>query len=125
MKKVILLILLLSSFLSASVIHNVSLLDTKNKCIYNDYYNKGGYFYYRYLTSPKILRKTSSKKYTSFIINSYKYDTNTSICSPEAWRVMGMSSEDFNFLNALIGLFFGVFMLGFVSYLFITVGGKK
>ena len=125
MKKILFSLLLLSSFLNAEIITNVSLLDTKNKCIYNDYYNKGGSFHYRYLTSNNTWRSTTSKKYSLSIINSYQFDTNTSICSPSAWRVMGMTITDYNFLNALIGLLFGFFMLVVVSYLFMTVGGKK
>ena len=91
MKKILFSLLLLSSFLNAEIITNVSLLDTKNKCIYNDYYNKGGSFHYRYLTSNNTWRSTTSKKYSLSIINSYQFDTNTSICSPSAWRVMGMT----------------------------------
>jgi len=125
MKKIIFSLLLLSSFLSADIVHDVSMLGTKNKCIYNDYYLKGGSFHYRYLTSPNTWRSTTTKKYPNFLISSYKFDTNTSKCSPEAWRKLGMNIQDFQFINALIGALFGFFMLVVVSYLFMTVGGKK
>ena len=125
MKKIFLFVLLLSSFLNADIVTNVSMLGTKNKCIYNDYYLKSGYFYYRYPTSSDTWRSTTTKKYPNFLINGYVFDTNTNKCYPNTWRVMGMSIEDFNFLNAFMGLLFGLFMLISVSYLFITVGGKK
>ena len=125
MKKILFSLLLLLSFLDAQTITNVSLLDKKNKCIYNDYYNKSGKFYYRYLTSSNTWRSTTSTDYSLSIINGYQFDDNTSVCSPTAWRVMGMLITDYHFLNALIGLLFGFFMLVVVSYLFMTVGGKK
>ena len=125
MKKIFIFVLLLSSFLNADIVTNVSMLGTKNKCVYNDYYLKGGSFYYRYATSPNTWRSTTTKKYPNFLINGYVFDTNISQCYPNTWRVMGMSIEDFNFLNAFIGLLFGLFMLISVSYLFMTVGGKK
>ena len=125
MKKIFLLLLLLSSFLQAEIIHNVSLLDTKNKCIYNDYYNKGGKFYYRYLTSPDTERSTTSKKYTSYIISGYKYDTEEKVCSPEDWLVLGMDVKDWHFLEALTGLLFGFIFMIFTIYLFVNVGREK
>ena len=125
MKKIFLLLLLLSSFLQSDIIHNVSLLDTKNKCIYNDYYNKGGKFYYRYLTSPDTQRSTTSKKYTSYIISGYKYDTEEKVCSPEDWLVLGMDVKDWHFLEALTGLLFGFIFMIFTIYLFVNVGREK
>ena len=125
MKKIFLLLLLLSSFLTADIIHNVSLLDTKNKCIYNDYYNKGGKFYYRYLTSPDKNRSTTSKKYTSFIIPGYQYDTEEETCTPENWLILGMDVKDWHFLEALTGLLFGFTFMVFTIILFMQVGKER
>ena len=125
MKKIFLLLLLLSSFLTADIIHNVSLLDTKNKCIYNDYYNKGGKFYYRYLTSPDTQRSTTSKKYTSFIIPGYQYDTEEETCTPENWLILGMDVKDWHFLEALTGLLFGFTFMVFTIILFMQVGKER
>ena len=124
MKKILFSLLLLSSFLNADILHNVSMLSYKNKCIYNDYYTKNGRFYYHYVSSDRKY-STTSKKYLPSVISSYQFDTNTSICSPEAWRILGMNIEDFNFLNALIGLLFGFVFMIFTIYLFVTVGGKR
>jgi len=124
MKKILFSLLLLSSFLNADILHNVSMLSYKNKCIYNNYYNKGGRFYYQFVDNNRSY-STSSKKYLPSVISSYKFDTNTSICSPEPWRILGMNIEDFNFLNALIGLLFGFVFMIFTIYLFVTVGGKR
>jgi len=125
MKKILFILLLLSSFLNAEILHNVSYLDKKNRCILNNYYSKGGYFYYQYAIDSTLIRSTSSKDYSMTIISGYQFDTNTTICSPEAWRVLGMSIEDYHFLNALIGLLFGFVFMIFSIYLFMTVGGKR
>jgi len=124
MKKYLFFILILSSFLNADIVHNVSMLSYKNKCIYNNYYNKDGKFYYEYVDNNKSY-STTSKRYLPSVLDGYKFDTNTSVCSPEAWRVLGMTIEDFNFLNALVGLLFGFVFMIFTIYLFVTVGGKR
>ena len=124
MKKYLFFILILSSFLNADIVHNVSMLSYKNKCIYNNYYNKDGKFYYEYVDNNKSY-STTSKRYLPSVVDGYKFDTNTSVCSPEAWRVLGMTIEDFNFLNALVGLLFGFVFMIFTIYLFVTVGGKR
>ena len=126
MKKLFIFFLLSSFFIihADDIIHNVTLLDAKNACISNNYYNKKGKFYYHLLYKDKDYY-TSSKKYSLTLIHGYAYDKNTSECYPEPWLVMNMKATDFHFLNALIGLLFGFFMLTVVSYLFMTVGGKK
>ncbi len=125
MKKILLISLLLSSFLSADILTNVSLLDTKNKCIFNDYYNKGGNFYYRYCTSKNTQRSTTTKKYTSYIIPGYQFDINTSVCSPQNWLILGMDVKDWHFLEALTGLLFGVVFMIFTIILFMQAGKEK
>ena len=124
MKKILFSLLLLSSFLNADIVHNVSMLSYKNKCIYNNYYNKDGEFYYEYVDNNKSY-STTSKRYLPSVLDGYKFDTNTSVCSPEAWRVLGMTIEDYHFLNALVGLLFGFVFMIFTIYLFMTVGGKR
>jgi len=124
MKKLLFFILLFSSFLNADILHNVSMLSYKNKCIYNNYYNKGGRFYYQFVDNNKSY-STSSRNYLPSLINGYKFDTNTSVCSPEAWRILGMTIEDYHFLEALTGLLFGFTFMIFTIYLFVTVGGKR
>lgn len=126
MKKIILSLLLLSSFLTASdtYVHNVSLLGYKNRCIYNNYYFYKKRFYFEYVDSNKSY-DTSSKKYLSTVVNSYVYDVNTSVCTPEPWRVLGMSINDYHFLNGLIGLLFGFIFMMATIYLFVKVGTKR
>lgn len=125
MKKIFISLFLLSSFLNAEVLHNVSYLDVKNRCILNNYYSKDGSFYYQYAKDTSTVRSTISKDYSNSIIPGYQFNKDTFICSPEAWRVLGMSIEDFNFLNALIGLLFGFVFMVFTIYLFIKVGTKR
>jgi len=126
MKKIIFSLLLLSSFLFAgdTYVHNISLLGYKNKCIYNNYYLNDGYFYYEYVDDNST-HKTSSKSYVSTIIEGYQFDVNTSICSPEPWVQLGITTQSYHFLNALIGLLFGFVFMIFTIYLFIKVGSKK
>ena len=129
MKKFIfLLIFILFSSLSLKAddyIHNVSFLGTKNKCIYNDYYVKGGHFYFRYLTSPNHWIKTSKKKYPNYVISGYQFDTNTSICSPEAYRILNLTPDNYYFLLAFTGLLVGLIILTSSIYLVLNVGGKR
>jgi len=125
MKKIIFLLLLLSSFISADIIHNVSYLDAKNRCINNNYYTINQRFYYQYSKDTSTFHSSTSKNYSNTIINGYVYDTDSEKCYPDAWRVLGMSIEDFHFLNALIGLFFGLIFMIITIYLFMTVGSKK
>lgn len=107
------------------IIHNVSLLSNKNKCIYNDYYFKNSYFYYRYLTSPDITRHTSGKKYATFIISGYQFDDDSKKCSPEAYRILNLTPQNYYFLLALSGLLVGLIILVSSVYLVLNVGGKK
>jgi len=125
MKKLLFSFLLLSSFLNADIVYNVSLLGTKNKCIFNDYYVKNGRFYYRYLTSPYTWRSTTSKKYNAYLTSGYQFDNNNSVCEPEHWLIAGMNVQDWHFLEALTGLLFGFVFMIFTIYLFVTVGGKR
>ena len=126
MKKIILSLFLLSSFLNADdYIHNLSLLGKKSRCIHNDYYFKSSKFYYRYDKDKSKFHYTTSKTYYNSIVSGYKYDINTSVCSPEAWTVLGMKTTEFHFLEALTGLLFGFVMMVFIIYLFISVGKEK
>ena len=125
MKKLTFLLLFLSSFLNAEITHDVLLLDKKNKCIYNDYYNSNSKFYYRYLTSPNTQRSTTYTNYSLSLISGYQFDTDTNICKPEPWLILGMDIKDWHFLNALIGLLFGFVFMIFTIYLFIQVGSRK
>jgi len=126
LKVKILILLFLSTFpLYADIIQNVSFLGSKNKCIYNDFYAKNGSFHYRYLTSSNTWRSTTSKKYNIYISTGYQFDTNTSICSPESWLILGMDVKDWHFLEALTGLLFGFVFMIFTIYIFIQVGTKR
>jgi len=124
MKKILFSLLLLSSFLNADIIHNVSMLSYKNKCIYNDYYTKRGRFYYHYVYSDRKY-STTSKKYLPSIIDGYQFDNNTSVCSPESWLILGMNVKDWHFLEALTGLLFGFVFMIFTIYIFTQVGTKR
>jgi negative regulator of genetic competence, sporulation and motility len=127
MRKKMFLVLLLLSFSSisfADIISNVSLLDKKNRCIYNDYYNKDGKFYYHYVYNDKRY-STSSKNYTNSIVIGYVFDTNTSICSPQNWLILGMDVKEWHFLEALTGVLFGFTFMIFTIYLFVSVGKEK
>ena len=128
MKNSITKILLLLSFFSlsssADIIKNVSMLDKKNKCIYNDYYNSGGKFYYHYVSNDKTY-STSSKNYTNTIVTGYEYDTESNKCYPAPWLILGMNVTDFNFLMALIGVLFGFVFMASTIYLFLNVGREK
>jgi hypothetical protein len=124
MKKILFSLFLFLNFLHADIVHNVSLLDAKNKCIYNNYYNSDGKFYYEYVDDNSTY-STSRDNYTATIFSGYQFDTNTSICSPENWLILGMDVKDWHFLEALTGLLFGFAFMIFTIYLFISVGKER
>ena len=80
------------------------LLASKNKCII-DYYYKKSHIFYHYSSSPNILRRSSSKKYQSYIFSGFSYDPNTNECKKNEY--LGLTYFQYNFLYGLYGLFLG------------------
>lgn len=115
MKKVFLVLLLLSLSVNASI-----LLKNENVCI-EDYY---------YKNSKLILLLSSNDtwyNYSEKNINlefGYKYDSDTLKCVPNKSVKLGLNSEYYNFLYALIGVMFGAFFMFFMNSIFISVGKK-
>jgi len=119
MKKSILLILLLSSFLKASF-----LLDKNSPVCIEDFYYSGSRLYYQ--RSDNLSWKSTSEDHTSDHIRiGYLWDADDSICKPKPWLILGMNATDWHFLEALTGLLFGFTFMITTIYLFIGVGGKK
>jgi len=119
MKKIILSILLLSSFLDASF-----LLDKNTPvCIENFYYKKSRLYYE--LSSTGKWSSTTEDHQASNIHFGYEYDKQTKQCNPKEWLILGMDVKDFNFLMGLIGLLFGFVSMFFLIELFMRVGGKR
>ena len=119
MKKIILSILLLSSFLNASY-----LFDKNYPLCIEDYYVKGGSLYY--LRSRDLSWKsTTEDNVAGFIYSGYEWDADNGICKPKDWLILGMDVKDFNFLMGLTGLLFGFVSMFFLIELFMRVGGKR
>jgi len=119
MIKIIFSIFLLSSFLNSSM-----LLDKSYPLCIEDYYIQGGALYYLKSSNNKWASTTSNYN-VQYIHSGYIFDSNTTSCIPQPYTILGISLEDWNFLNALMGLLFGFFILVMTSYLFVTVGGKR
>jgi len=119
MKKIILSILLLSSFLNASY-----LLDKNTPvCIENFYYKKSRLYYE--LSSTGKWYSTTEDHQASNIHFGYEYDKQTKQCNPKEWLILGMDVKDWNFLLGLAGLFMGVIIMFYTIELFMKVGGKR
>jgi len=120
MKKILYILLLLSSFLNASFL----LQSTSPICI-EDYYYKSSDFYF--LSSETgNWNKVSDIGAIPQIISGYDFNSSTFICSPKKVVIdLGIDYYQYNFLNALIGLLFGFVFMVSTIYLFMTVGGKR
>lgn len=107
MKKLSLTLIICSNFLFADY-----LLVPQNACV-KDYYFQGGYLYYQY-SHYSVWQQTSDKSLGDKFINGYEYNATTNECTPEASNnTLGLSNEDFNYLNAVVGLMiFGLVIIG-------------
>ena len=94
MKKIILLLLLLSSFLPASYLY-----DKDYPVCIEDYYISGGAV--KYLrSSDNTWASTTENNTVSFIYSGYKWDADNENCVPENWLILGMDVKDWHFLEA-------------------------
>lgn len=125
MKKILFLILLLSNFLNAQIFHNVILYSDKNKCIKSDYYFEDNKIYYTYLTSPTVLRSSTTTTAPESFFYGYAFDDENDRCYPEDWGLLGINVADWHFLEALVGVLFGFVFMIFTIYLFIQVGTRR
>jgi hypothetical protein len=123
-KQIVLSFLLLSSFLNAEIIRNVSSLDSRSICITNDYYLLNDRFYFYDLTDSAWY-STGGDDYIKTITPGWKFDTDTKICTLDDHNILGLTITDFNFLLALVGSFVGFTVLFFTIKIFISVGGGR
>lgn len=73
-------------------------------CIEDYYVQSGELFYLK--SSSNTWGSTTSNKLVEFIYPNYYYDSVNNICSPSSATVLGLSTNDFNFLMALSGIIF-------------------
>ena len=76
MKKIIISLLLLSSFLNASY-----LLDKDYPLCIEDYYIKGGSLYYL-RSSDEVWKSSTENSIVEFIYSGYDWDSDNGICKP-------------------------------------------
>ena len=123
--QILLLIIAFQSVSSASIERNMFLRDDMNRCIYSDfYYSSDKKFHYRYAGNTNFTSTTYKKK-IQYIHQGYIYDTDTQVCKPDDWLVLGMDIKDFNFLLGLIGVIVGGIFMFFTVKIFMIVGGKR
>ena len=120
MKKIFLLIFLSLTFsLSANADY---FLKNKNKCVSDFWYDQNtGYVYYIYSDKPDTEYKSFSKSYV--FIPGYEYNSSVKTCSlPVIVKQLSLTSSDYNFLMALLGLLIGFSFL--LSIILIFKRGK-
>ena len=89
-----------------------TLRGTSNFCIEDNYYyaynpaTKKNTFYFYKSSNPTKLLKTTARRESLYLISGYTYDTETGRCKPDT-SLLGLSTNQYNFLYGLIGLFFG------------------
>ncbi len=91
------------------------LLKNKNKCVIDFWYDQSkGYVHYIYSHNPDREYKSSSKTYV--FIPGYEYNSSAKTCSlPDIVKKLSLTSSDYNFLMALMGLLIGfAFLLSIV-----------
>lgn len=106
MKRLFLTLLVCSSFLFADYLYQPS-----NICIKEYWYSNGVFYYIRSDTGVTV--STTTKNLGDDVFKGYDYNTSTNECAPEASNnTLGLSNEDFSYLNALIGLMiFGMLVM--------------
>lgn len=107
MKKLLLTSLLCSSFLFADYLYQPS-----NICIKEYWYSNGVFYFIRSDTGVTV--SVATQNLGDDIFKGYDYNVSNGECAPEASNnTLGLSNEDFNYLNAFLGLMiFGLVMVG-------------
>lgn len=107
MKKLLLIFLVCSSFLFADYLYQPS-----NICIKDYWYSNGTFYYIRSDTGVTV--STTTQNLGDDVFKGYDYNTSTNECTPEASNnTLGLSNEDFSYLNAFLGLMIcGLVMVG-------------
>ncbi len=119
MKKILLLLLLLSNFLNASM-----LLDKNTPVCIEDYYIKNGSLYYLKSENNNWV-STDTNKLVQYIYYGYSYNSDNGKCEPQQYNILGISPMQWNFLTALTGLLFGFVFMFFTIELFTKVGARR
>lgn len=106
MKKTILFLFIIINFANADY-----LFQPLNICIKDYYYKQstGDYYIVRSDTGATVTDTT--KNYGDDIFPDYEYNATTGLCSSSITTTLGLSTLDFNYLNALIGVFIAFLMV--------------
>ena len=125
--KILFTLIAFSSFLNASM-----LLDTRNICIEDFYFQNSNFYYLQSNTntwnSLPITENTTTYKgnlNASTLMFGYTYDSTNNKCIPSDSYIFGMTSEDYYFLMALMGVIFGGVFMFFSVNAFVNIGGKR
>ena len=116
MKNFLLSIVFLS--LTFTVLNADYLLQNKNQCVHSFYYDLNN------STVNYILSSDLNTLHTSYSVNyrfipGYDYNSSSSTCSlPSVVQKLSLSSSDYNFLMALMGLLIGFAFLLSVTSIF-------
>ena len=115
-KNIVFILLLFSSLSQADY-----LLGHFERCAKDYYYayDSSARKYKLYYLNSRTDKWTSTTSNVGFIDSGYFYDSSTGRCSKTS--SLGLTSEQYNFLYALVGLIFGLSLFWLVP----AFGGKK
>ncbi|AFL68269.1 hypothetical protein [Sulfurospirillum barnesii] len=105
MKKLLFASLFCVNFLFADYLFQPS-----NLCIKEYWYKDGNFYFIR--SDTGAVASTFTTNLGDDVYGGYDYNTTTGECTPKSSNNdLGLSSEDFEYLNALIGLLIAILML--------------
>ena len=85
------------------------------RCVINYSLYQGSYYAVHYSSNPTVLVNTNFNKYSTEIsddIYTFSYDENNiEQCTLSNYYLLGMTKENYNFVLALLGSLFGIFIL--------------
>ena len=99
-------------FLLTNILLADYLYQPSNICIKEYWYSNGTFYYIRSDNGATV--STTAQNLGDDVFRGYDYNTSTNECAPEASNnILGLSNEDFNYLNAVLGLMiFGLVIVG-------------
>lgn len=116
--KILAFIIFLNVSVKASMLH-----DGIDYCI-EDFYSKGGSFYYLRSDNGTWYSTTTDNQVVKIIPN-FIFDSSTGECRPNAAFILGMQETEYNFLLGLVGVIFGAVFMFFTTQIFTIAGGKR
>ncbi|MBN1839676.1 MAG: hypothetical protein JW802_06500 [Campylobacterales bacterium] len=102
--------LLFASLFCANFLFADYLFQPSNLCIKEYWYRDGNFYFIR--SDNGAVASALSTNLGDDVYNGYDYNSTTGECTPQSSNNdLGLSNEDFEYLNSLIGLLIAILML--------------